>query len=45
VDHVERRERGQYCFVMRSGAQLVSSRERHGSIHALLQSAMTPGRV
>jgi len=45
VDHVERRERGQYCFVMRSGAHLVSSRERHGSIQALLQSAMTPGRV
>lgn len=45
VDHVERRERGQYCFVMRGGAHLVSSRERHGSIHALLQSAMTPGRM
>ena len=30
VAHVERRERGQFCFVMRSGARLVSSRERGG---------------
>jgi len=42
VAHVERRDRGQYCFVMRSGAQLVSSRERHGSIRALLLGHAPP---
>ena len=36
VAHVERHERGQFCFVMRSGARLVSSRERSGDIRALL---------
>jgi len=45
VAHVERRDRGQYCFVMRSGARLVSSRERHGSIRALLLGAITPRRT
>ena len=30
VAHVERHDRGQFCFVMRSGARLVSSRERGG---------------
>jgi two-component system, LytTR family, response regulator len=43
--HVERRDRGQYCFVMRSGARLVSSRERSGSIRALLLGATTPQRL
>jgi len=36
VAHVERHERGQFCFVMRSGARLVSSRERGSDIRALL---------
>ena len=36
VAHVERHERGQFCFVMRSGARLVSSRERGSEIRALL---------
>jgi DNA-binding LytR/AlgR family response regulator len=45
VEHVERRDRGQYCFVMRSGARLVSSRERHADIHALLLGATIPGRM
>jgi len=39
VAHVERGERGQYCFVMRSGDRLVSSRERHAAIRALLLAA------
>lgn len=42
VEHVERRDRGQYCFVMRSGARLVSSRERHAGLHALLLGQTTP---
>jgi two-component system LytT family response regulator len=36
VAHVERHERGQFCFVMRSGSRLVSSRERGSDIRALL---------
>jgi len=36
VAHVERHERGQFCFVMRSGARLVSSRERGSDIRTLL---------
>jgi len=44
VAHVERLDRGQYCFVMRSGARLVSSRERHASIRAMLLGATTPLR-
>ena len=42
VAHVERYQRGQFCFVMRSGARLVSSRERGSDIRALLLGAMTP---
>lgn len=45
VAHVERLDRGQYCFVMRSGARLASSRERHASIRALLLGATTPRRT
>jgi len=45
VAHVERRDRGQYCFVMRSGARLVSSRERHGAIRALLLGSAVPPRM
>jgi len=36
VAHVERHARGQFCFVMRSGARLVSSRERGSDIRTLL---------
>jgi two-component system LytT family response regulator len=36
VAYVERHERGQFCFVMRSGARLISSRERNCAIRALL---------
>jgi DNA-binding LytR/AlgR family response regulator len=44
VAHVERRDRGKYCFVMRSGQRLVSSRERSASIRALLLGASSrPG--
>jgi DNA-binding LytR/AlgR family response regulator len=43
--HVERRDRGQYCFVMRGGARLVSSRDRHRELHALLLSATVPQRL
>lgn len=45
VAHVERLDRGQYCFVMRSGARLVSSRERHASIRSLLLGATTSRRL
>ena len=41
VAHVERHERGQFCFVMRSGTRLVSSRERGADIRALLFGAAT----
>lgn len=36
VAYVERHERGQFCFVMRGGARLVSSRERSASLRAFL---------
>jgi len=39
VEYVERHERGQFCFVMRGGARLVSSRERGGSLRAFLLGA------
>jgi two-component system LytT family response regulator len=42
VAHVERRERGQYCFVMRGGARLTSTRERSVSIRTLLLGATCP---
>jgi DNA-binding LytR/AlgR family response regulator len=42
VAHVERRDRGQYCFVMRGGARLNSTRERSASIRALLLGATCP---
>jgi two-component system LytT family response regulator len=41
VAYVERHERGQFCFVMRSGARLVSSRERSSEIRPLLLGAST----
>jgi len=41
VAHVERRERGQYCFVTRYGERLVSARERSASLHSLLLGATT----
>lgn len=44
VAHVERRERGQYCFVTRFGERLVSARERSASMHSLLLGAMSPHR-
>ena len=36
VAHVERCDRGQYCFVTRYGERLVSARERSASIRTLL---------
>jgi DNA-binding LytR/AlgR family response regulator len=42
VAHVERLERGQYCFVMRRGARLASSRERNAEIRAMLLGATSP---
>jgi len=42
VAHVERHERGQFCFVMRGGARLVSSRERSGSLRAFFLGAISP---
>ena len=42
IEHVERHERGRFRFVMRSGAHLVSSRERGSEIRALLFGASTP---
>ncbi len=44
VAHVERRDRGQYCFVTRTGQRLVSSRERSGNLRELLLGAMSPHR-
>jgi two-component system, LytTR family, response regulator len=41
VAHVERYQRGQFCFVMRSGARLVSSRERGNVLRTLLLGALT----
>jgi DNA-binding LytR/AlgR family response regulator len=45
VAHVERCDRGQYCFVTRNGHRLMSSRERSGSIRALLLGATSPHRL
>jgi two-component system LytT family response regulator len=42
VAYVERHDRGQFCFVMRGGARLVSSRERGAHLRAFLLGAMTP---
>jgi two-component system, LytTR family, response regulator len=42
VAHVERQERGQFCFVMRGGARLVSSRERGAALRAFLLGAISP---
>jgi DNA-binding LytR/AlgR family response regulator len=44
VAHVERCDRGQYCFVTRYGQRLVSARERSGSMRSLLLGATTPHR-
>lgn len=44
IAHVERRDRGQYCFVTRTGHRLVSSRERGGDLRELLLGAMSPHR-
>ncbi len=42
VAYVERHERGQFCFVMRGGARLVSSRERGASLRATLLGGTLP---
>jgi two-component system LytT family response regulator len=42
VAWVERRDRGQFCFVMRGGARLVSSRERSASLRAIFPGATLP---
>jgi DNA-binding LytR/AlgR family response regulator len=42
VAYVERHLRGQFCFVMRGGAQLVSSRERGASLRAFLLGPTSP---
>jgi len=39
--YVEKHDRGQFCFVMRSGARLISSRERSGEIRAFLSGVTT----
>jgi DNA-binding LytR/AlgR family response regulator len=44
VAHVERCDRGQYCFVTRSGERLLSSRERAGCIRTLLLGGTSPQR-
>ena len=44
VAHVERCDRGQYCFVTRFGERLLSARERSGSIRSLLLGATSPQR-
>jgi two-component system LytT family response regulator len=43
--HVERHDRGQYCFVMRDGARLVSSRDRNRELRALFLGATVPQRL
>ena len=45
VAHVERCDRGQFCFVMRTGQRLVSSRDRSSSIRALLLGAVSQPRL
>jgi DNA-binding LytR/AlgR family response regulator len=42
VAYVERHLRGQFCFVMRGGARLVSSRERGASLRAFLLGPVSP---
>jgi two-component system, LytTR family, response regulator len=42
VAYVERRDRGQFCFVMRGGTRLVSSRERSASLRAIFLGATLP---
>lgn len=42
VAYVERHERGQFCFVMRGGARLISSRERSPDLRALFLRATSP---
>lgn len=42
VAYVERHMRGQFCFVMRGGAQLVSSRDRGASLRAFLLGPTSP---
>jgi DNA-binding LytR/AlgR family response regulator len=42
VEYAERLERGQFCFVMRGGERLVSSRERSASLRALFLGATSP---
>jgi DNA-binding LytR/AlgR family response regulator len=44
VAHVERRDRGQYCFVTRFGERLVSARERSADMRTLLLGATSPYR-
>ena len=44
VAHVERRDRGQFCFVTRTGQRLVSSRERGADLRSLLLGATSPHR-
>lgn len=44
VAHVERRDRGQFCFVTRTGQRLVSSRDRGAHLRELLLAATTPHR-
>jgi DNA-binding LytR/AlgR family response regulator len=44
VAHVERCDRGQFCFVTRVGHRLVSSRERGASLRELLLGATLPQR-
>jgi DNA-binding LytR/AlgR family response regulator len=39
VAYVERQERGQFCFVMRGGTRLVSSRERSAELRAFFLRA------
>jgi DNA-binding LytR/AlgR family response regulator len=41
VAYVERHDRGQFCFVMRGGARLLSSRERGADLRALFLRATT----
>jgi DNA-binding LytR/AlgR family response regulator len=42
VAYVERHDRGQFCFVMRGGARLLSSRERSPDLRALFLRATAP---
>lgn len=42
VAYVERHDRGQFCFVMRGGARLVSSRERSASLRATFLGVSPP---